>query len=494
MMQAKCLLSSENRRAFLEFNRYQNNDHRLHTTTKYADDIAVLLRKNNVKCAILNACKSAVAHEGASANLSSIFIKHDVEAVLAMSHNMHDSISKRFYSEFYRELLIHHEAISVAASKARRKLFKDRKRWHYSREREVDIQDWFIPVVYTSSEEPWRLTRHSRFLWLALYDTMIFAISVLSLFVGAMIYYLELGKRSQTLRKVVTKPSGPSSSILISYAQILLVGPPSVVLARRFWGLREHWRLRQRLKILSEDRKNVLRIEGDLSKKKMIFFHSADDVGDTARPLLESLTYVWKRTCFVDHGVSIDAEWFVHPTDLGPHDGWNLWIKAYKNVLCLRVYNLKNRHFGSSGATKTVIIMDNLDILYPEDSVLNQNQYYALAQRRLEDWLQEHFSSRPNKTLPYLLFTTLRGRALGDKVSDCIKKGPGRSGVLNSPAITKYAETTSRYIDPNNALYDKAKWYDWSMSWLCGDMSRPVKKGLLSALLDLPGSLTEDVM
>ncbi|KAL9619077.1 MAG: hypothetical protein Q9160_006253 [Pyrenula sp. 1 TL-2023] len=450
-------------KAFLQFNGYKDDSTVLNTETVYAETLAKLLYKYEIDCVILSACKSAVAHAGPSANLSSVLLKHGISAVLAMSHNMHDSISKRFYSKFYSEFLVHHSSISTAASKARIDLYNDRTRWNYGKEAEVSMQDWFVPVVYTSSEDPYRF--FSRLSWLpnvrfgvitrkelhlSLFGLIIICFFVAPTFCdyaedGA-VYCLNFLTPISTLQILVAVIAASLSSILV----------------RTMLHRRRCWKMRQRLRVIAEDRQNVLRIEGDLRKRKMIFFHSYDDVEEYARPLLDSLAAIWETTHFVAFGGAIDAEWFVQPRDLTYRDDWRLWIKACTNFVCLWVYNLGHQHFSSTKEAKSVIIIENLDVLYPEEEVLRKMQHYASAQRRLENWLREHFSTQSARGPPYLMFTALRGRPLGESVSKWLEDGPGRCGVLESTAMTLFVKTSQRYVDPTNSSFDTDKWYDWS--------------------------------
>ena len=458
-----------------------------------ADIVASVLRKHKISIAILNACQSAVAHEGLAANLCSIFVRNRISAVLGMSHKMHDSISKRFYTKFYKRLFAHHDTVWTAASRARQELFKDRTRWSYALEAKVRMQDWFIPVVYTLSEEPYSLFGYRHSLCAKLFEHMLMQ-KFVSALVSIFVYCLLSGRISRLVAETIVYCPDPSDFLSVSQTVILSATPLSLALVQMFRGLRWYWRIRQRLRVLAEDRQNVLRIEGDLRKKTMVFFHSEDHVEEQARPLIENLAAIWESTHFLTYRGAIDAEWFVQPADLAVQDGWRLWVKAYTNMLCLWVYNLRKRNFSSTGEANSVIIIENLDTLYPEAEVLKETQYYASAQRRLEDWLVKNFGTSTNQGLPYLMFTALRGNALGDSVSKWLKDGPGRCGVLDSTAMTVFIETSERYIDPTNASFDKDKWYDWSISWFCGDVSRPPKKGLVSALCDLPSRLVEDFM
>lgn len=403
-----------------------------------------------------------------------------------MSHNMHDSVSKRFYSRFYNEFLVRGSPMSIAASRARRELYVDRTRWSYGKEAEVSMQDWFIPVVYTSSQDPHRLFNTSSWVdkgMISFADAEDLFSSVIAI---AIIFYLWSKKlchgiEHETFYCVNFSASNSALQLAITMLMALIVSTSVQMMLRR----RHYWKIRQRLRVLAEDRQNVLRIEGDLRKQRIIFFHSEEDVEEQAHPFLNALAAIWERTHFVAFGGAIDAEWFVQPRDLTYGDNWRLWMKACTNSLCLWVYNLGHHHVRRTRGAKSVIIIENLDVLYPEEEVLKEMQYYASAQRRLEKWLRTRFAAQTDRVSPYLMLTALRGRALGENVSKWLKDGPGRCGVLDSTAMTLFAKTSQRFVDPTNSTFETDNWYDWGMSWFCGDVPRPSRKRLIFALLDL---------
>ena len=464
--------SNNDGKAFLEFNEYTRESSRLVTTPIAAKDVACLLSENNVDCVILSVCKSAVAHEGPSANLSSIFLKRGISAILAMSHNMHDSISKRFFAVFYREIFVESASLQTAASKARKGLFDDRLRWSYSKGRRVSIQDWFIPVLYTSSDEAYRLSYN-----LAWYLRPPFVISTqlewLFLVVWIVIYLFPsdqlcawIGHRGEYCPNHPRLPS-------VSPLRLLYGSPPYLIFVRKVFRLRRYWQIRQRLSVLAEDRQNALRIEADLIKTKMIFIHNEEDVEDDASPFINCLAVIWECTHFAVFRGAIEAERFLQPGDLTSNDHWRLWVKACTNFVWLLVHDLWDRRFIFTKEAKSLIIIENVDSLYLEKEELRDKECYALAQQRLEVWLQEQLTNQNNRVSPpYLMLTARHREALGDDVPKWLKDGPGRLGLLDSIVVTTFVRTSQAHIDPTNSSFDERKWYDWSMSWISGNVTR----------------------
>ena len=394
----------------------------------YAETIAQLLREFDIDCVVLSACKSAAADAGLSANLSCIFLEKGISAVLAMSHNMHDSVSKRFYPKFYSEFIAHYASITTAASEARRVLFHDRARRSYQQEAEVYIQDWFIPVVYASSENPLTLSNDPRtattvyFGIIPIWETILSLASSILIFLCLTRSFCDWSWIESRLQSCPKQSDSISKTLRAVFSSI----PIQVTGVRTIRRACSYWRVRQRLRfqVLAEDRQNILRIEGDMMKRKMVFIYSKESEDEDARPFLDCLADIWERTHFVIFGGVIDAEWFVQPGDLFIGQSWqpcttdwSLWAKSIANVICLWVYDLRRHHFSFMQDTKSVIIVHNLDLLYPEAEIFKNSQYYAGAQRRLEDWFRENFKTQRRTVSPYLVLASFRRESLGGNVS-----------------------------------------------------------------------------
>lgn len=437
---------------------------------------------------------SAVADADPSANLSSVFLSNGILAVLAMSYNMHDSMSKVFFSKFYSEFFVHQAPISIAASKARKALSEKRERWNYVKKEPVSLQDWFVPVVYTSSEEPYRLSSHSPLSFRALCVDICGRDCLLALKVLIFINLLVSDQLCTFVEAGVEYCPNLSNSISTWHRWGITVAPLSWPIYRKIVRLCRYSRIRQRLrlKVLAEDRQNVLRIEGNLTRKRMVFLHSHEDMEEYGSPFVDGLATIWERTHFAAFGGAVDAQWFVAPRDLSRQDNWRLWMKAFTNVVYLWAYSLRLQHSSSTKEIDPVVIIENIEALYPEKEILLETEYYAHAQRRLEDWLREHFTTGEQQSSSYLMLTALKGRGLGHSVSEWLNEdGPGRSGVLNPTAMTVFVKTSERHVDPRKALYDEDRWYDSYVEWFCGDVSRPSKQGLASALWTFGSVLIE---
>ncbi|KUJ24265.1 uncharacterized protein LY89DRAFT_679442 [Mollisia scopiformis] len=161
------------------------------------------------------------------------------------------------------------------------------------------------------------------------------------------------------------------------------------------------WKFRKRLETIDQDRKNILRIEGDLRRSKKIFVHAINDRGETAPRLLDTLTDIWRRTHLVEHRVIIQAEWFIQhfqpdsPDQSGFID-WAASMKSLGHILMLWIGSFSPglKNLSSSVAiqgTRTVVVINNVNSLYPERLLLKD--YHLQAQQRFADWVDKHFKS-----------------------------------------------------------------------------------------------------
>jgi hypothetical protein len=117
-----------------------------------AVQVAKLLREYHIPIVVLNSCESARANAGDDANIAKTFARAGVKNVLAMVYKASESAILKFLSDFYKEFLIEGQSFTNAATLARRILRSDSlrdARFHL----QISLQDWFVPVVYSSVPE-----------------------------------------------------------------------------------------------------------------------------------------------------------------------------------------------------------------------------------------------------------------------------------------------------------------------------------------------------
>ena len=188
-------------------------------------------------------------------------------------------MSKLFYSRFYHEIFVGLEQFATAATKARSQLRDDPRRWSYEHDRNINVQDWFVPVVYSNGNDEafnkYPGIGHSA----RLRDSRHFYLFIIMLIMSASkgLYDFAFVERKHPYFYAYLAP------FMLYFVNIFV----------RYW--RKYW-FHQGLKALSQDRKNILRIEGDLRYSRKIFVHTSDDFEKTAPHLLGVLTDIWRRT------------------------------------------------------------------------------------------------------------------------------------------------------------------------------------------------------
>jgi hypothetical protein len=111
-----------------------------------------MLERFQIPFAVLNACESARANCEDDANIARIFTARGVKDVLAMSLKVSTSAADSCLRTFYSELLLEEASFHEAAAKARETMRSSQTRSaRYGRH--LDVVDWFVPVIYSSSAD-----------------------------------------------------------------------------------------------------------------------------------------------------------------------------------------------------------------------------------------------------------------------------------------------------------------------------------------------------
>ena len=131
---------------YLQFVDEESYEDRLVPHT--AHEVGRVLTEHKVPCVITNACYSAKADQGATANLSSIFAQNGVSNVVAMSYKFSTSAARIFHNSFYEALFVGNYTIAEAATHARKALRDDPERLGKNNQR-FKLPDWIVPVFYT---------------------------------------------------------------------------------------------------------------------------------------------------------------------------------------------------------------------------------------------------------------------------------------------------------------------------------------------------------
>ena len=413
-------MSSPKIGAYLIFNQYAENGHHLVEHKVAASRIAKLLLDYDIRCAVLSSCKTAVADAGVEANLSWSFLQESMASVLAFSYAFPDTMSKIFFPCFYHELLVNHREFADAAAIARKKLCKFPDRWSYVQKEFIKLQDWFIPKVY-SNGEPWYIGKKPN-IGFAFRDwmgtLMPQSLSVIILLILSFVFE-PLGW--SPLVDSLTRFMNLDKDASVIWSRRSLVASCLLLLATSVSRQWTKWQSDQRLELIDHDRKNILRVEGDLRRSHKILLHTVNDESNTAHTLLDTLSHVWCRTHLVQHRVMIKAEWFLQPFPWDNSIGWDwthlprsicyilqLWVQGFSSGL-----EQLSRRDGQEA--KTVVVVTNVRALFPGE---NQEQtYHQNAQIRFRGWLERYFGfggegndgGGDASPLPFYLILILKG-------------------------------------------------------------------------------------
>ena len=123
-----------------------------------ARDLAAVIRDHRIPLFFLEACQSAKAEEDPTASVAAALLNDGVASVVAMSHSVLVETSRRFVEAFYRELMTG-ASIGESMLAGQRALKGDRFRSKIFGAGRLELEDWFVPVLFQEEEDPPLLTR-----------------------------------------------------------------------------------------------------------------------------------------------------------------------------------------------------------------------------------------------------------------------------------------------------------------------------------------------
>lgn len=126
-------------------------DDRRHVNV-YTDALGPLLRDYRIPLVFLEACQSAAA-EQASESVASELLKVGVASVVAMSHSVLVETARRFVAAFYKALA-DGRRVGDAMLAGQRALAEDPGRGRVFGTRTLELQDWFVPVLFQEKDDP----------------------------------------------------------------------------------------------------------------------------------------------------------------------------------------------------------------------------------------------------------------------------------------------------------------------------------------------------
>lgn len=119
----------------------------------YADDLAIALREYGVPLVYLDACQTAQAKDDPRASVAAKLLEQGVGSVVAMSHSVLVETAWRFVESFYHSLAAGHR-VGDAMLAGKNALYNDTYRDKITGAGSLELQDWFVPVLYQAADDP----------------------------------------------------------------------------------------------------------------------------------------------------------------------------------------------------------------------------------------------------------------------------------------------------------------------------------------------------
>jgi hypothetical protein len=123
-----------------------------------AQELAAVIRDFRIPLFFLEACETAKAEEDPTASVAAALLDQGVASVVAMSHSVLVETARRFVEIFYRELA-GGSLVGEAMLAGQRALKSDSFRLKIFGAGRLDMQDWFVPVLYQEKEDLQLLSR-----------------------------------------------------------------------------------------------------------------------------------------------------------------------------------------------------------------------------------------------------------------------------------------------------------------------------------------------
>ncbi len=123
-----------------------------------ADKLAAELRGYGVPLVYLDACQTAQSEADPKASVAAKLLEEGVGSVVAMSHTVLVETARRFVEPFYRALAAG-KRVGDAMLAGQVALYGDVYRFKIMGAGRLELQDWFVPVLYQEKDDPQLFTR-----------------------------------------------------------------------------------------------------------------------------------------------------------------------------------------------------------------------------------------------------------------------------------------------------------------------------------------------
>lgn len=119
----------------------------------YAEKLAAELHAYGVPLIYLDACQTAQATEDPMASVAAKLLEEGVGSVVAMSHSVLVETARRFVEPFYQSLA-EGKRVGDAMLAGQEALYGDAYRFKIMGAGNLELQDWFVPVLYQEADDP----------------------------------------------------------------------------------------------------------------------------------------------------------------------------------------------------------------------------------------------------------------------------------------------------------------------------------------------------
>jgi tetratricopeptide (TPR) repeat protein len=119
----------------------------------HANELAAELREYGVPLIYLDACQTAQSVEDPKASVAAKLLEEGVGSVVAMSHSVLVETAHRFVEPFYKSLA-EGKRVGDAMLAGQVALYEDPYRFKVMGAGNLELRDWFVPVLYQDEDDP----------------------------------------------------------------------------------------------------------------------------------------------------------------------------------------------------------------------------------------------------------------------------------------------------------------------------------------------------
>lgn len=120
---------------------------------KYASELGAEIQKHNIPLVFLEACETSKTEANPGASVAASLLQVGVASVVSMSHSVYVVTATKFVQAFYKALA-DGRRIGAAMLAGQRALYHDGHRFVIPGIGKVDLQDWFVPVLFQDMQDP----------------------------------------------------------------------------------------------------------------------------------------------------------------------------------------------------------------------------------------------------------------------------------------------------------------------------------------------------